>query len=85
METQVLMIVGDIDWGHMDGGWMIAMALFWGFVIVLVVWLLLRGLNRGPAQKAAPLEILERRFAEGEITAEEYRERRGVLEESKDR
>jgi uncharacterized membrane protein len=28
-------------------------------------------------------EVLERRFAEGELTAEEYRERRAVLEDSR--
>jgi putative membrane protein len=59
--------------------------LFWGAIILGAVWLI-RGIARGgsaPADKVAPrespVEILERRFAEGEITEEDYRARREVL------
>lgn len=80
----------DTDWdGHMDwdGGWWIAMAigmiLFWGLVILGVVWLV-RGLShsreaRRPGSEPDAMAILERRLASGEISADEYRERRAVL------
>jgi len=75
--------------GDVGGGWwivmMVLMVLFWGAIIFGVVWLI-RGVTRGgPApgerlvSRESPVEILERRFAEGEITAEDYRARREVL------
>ncbi len=75
-------------WMH-GWGWMplmmIPMMLFWGAVIFGIFWLI-RGTARGespsgetPVNKESPVEILERRFAEGAITAEEYRARRAVL------
>ncbi|HEV8121736.1 MAG TPA: SHOCT domain-containing protein [Candidatus Polarisedimenticolia bacterium] len=78
-------------WMHGGWGWgwmslmMVVMVLFWGAIIFGVVWLI-RGASRGgsaPAEKVAsresPVEILERRFAEGEITEDDYRARREVL------
>jgi putative membrane protein len=65
----------------------IMMVVFWGGIIVLVV-LAVRWLGSGaagltaaaPAKKTA-LEILEERFARGEIDKEEYQERRRLLSE----
>lgn len=75
--------------GDVGAGWMVLMmalmVLFWGAIIFGVVWLV-RGATRGesalgetPASKETPVEILERRFAEGALTEEDYRARRGVL------
>jgi hypothetical protein len=57
-----------------------ALESFWGLVIVGVVWLArsLAETARGP-RRDDPLEILDRRLASGEITPEEYRERRATL------
>lgn len=70
-------------WGHMAfGGTM--MIVFWGGIILLVV-LLARGLGwagyrDAPSQaRQSPLEILQERFAKGEIDQKEYDERRQVL------
>ena len=64
-------------------GWMIAMmigmALFWGLVILGIVWLI-RSAPWGHHDHGSPLEILDRRFAAGEMSAEDYRERRNVLQ-----
>lgn len=80
----------DADWdGHMDwdGGWWIVMAigmiLFWALVILGVVWLV-RELSHSREARRADAEpdavaILERRLASGEISADEYRERRAIL------
>ena len=75
-------------WGmHGDDvgtGWMIvmmvAMALFWGGIILGIAWLIRGGFESWRAGRGeTPIGILERRFAEGAISAEEYHERRDVL------
>ena len=71
--------------GHMGEGWwavmMIWMVLFWGAVIFGIVWLV-RGGSPGwgrADRRETPVEVLERRFAEGDMSADEYQERRSVL------
>jgi putative membrane protein len=73
-----------VGWG--SGVGMLLMLLVWGGLIALGIWAVAR-LTRGggqPAQPTAGLEtprqILDRRFASGEITAEQYAEARRVLE-----
>jgi putative membrane protein len=65
------------------GGW-ILFPLFWVLLIVGIV-LLVRGRpapwTGGGGETA--IDVLERRFAEGEMSLEEYRERRAVLEEKR--
>jgi putative membrane protein len=72
----------------MHGGWgwagmtvmMVAMVLFWAAVIFGIVWLVRSGFDGGRGERReTPSEILDRRFAEGDITAEEYRVRREVV------
>lgn len=70
------------------------MVLFWGAVIFGIAWFIRTAARdrpgRGespespatkerPASREGPVEILERRFAEGAISPEDYRARRGVL------
>lgn len=68
----------------MDGGmgiWMLVNAVFWILVIVgivlLAVWAVRRvgGGERSKAEESA-LEILKKRYARGEITKEEYEEKK---------
>ena len=75
---------GDVGWGWMSV-MMVGMVLFWGAVIFGIFWLI-RGTSgsgsaggAAPVSRETPVEILERRFAEGAISAEDYRERRQVL------
>jgi putative membrane protein len=70
---------GDIGWGWMIG-MMILMVLFWGAIIFGVIWLL-RGTvgGRPEERRESPTEVLDRRFAEGAISVEDYRARREVL------
>jgi putative membrane protein len=60
---------------------MIGMGLFWLAIILGVVWLVRDG--AGPRRQDPPtdnaLTILGRRFAEGAISLDEYRQRRDVL------
>ena len=76
---------GDVGWGWM-ALMMAVMVLFWGAVIFGIVWLI-RSVGRGGsapsaetlASRETPVQILERRFAEGALTLEDYRARREVL------
>lgn len=66
-------------WGYMFGGG-ILMLLFWVAVIALIVWLVLAALRRGPAIGGrSALDILEERYARGEIDREDYEARRQDL------
>ncbi len=68
-------------WDHMSGtggGWMwlwgTLMMLTWVAVIAAAVWLVARSLSAGRPSSGAR-EILDERYARGELTTEEYRER----------
>ena len=73
---------GDVGWGWM-ALMMAVMVLFWGAVIFGIVWLFRSVAGGGPApsgetpvSRETAVEILERRFAEGALTLEDYRARR---------
>jgi putative membrane protein len=72
-----------MDWD--DGWWlvmMIGMVIFWALVVLGIVWLVRemsghRGL--GGHRESDPLELLDRRLAEGTVSPDDYRERRAIL------
>ena len=79
------MMIGN-DWG----GWIagaLMMVVFWGGLVALVVFLV-RGSGARPSQggerRSGPdaREILAERFARGEISEEEFEQRRRVLQRS---
>lgn len=76
------------DSWNMHGGWgwawmvpmMLGMVLFWGAIIFGIFWLIRDGVQRRqPASEETALTILDRRFAEGVLSHEDYRQRRNVL------
>ncbi|HEU5277697.1 MAG TPA: hypothetical protein VFU26_02210 [Gaiellaceae bacterium] len=70
---------GDVGWGWMIG-MMALMVLFWGGLIVGIVWLIRGTVDGRPGKrKETPLEVLEHRFAEGAISVDDYYARRDVL------
>jgi len=64
--------------------WMMVMALVWFAVIAAIVWVAVRFMGR-PGDRTpghpreTPQEILDRRFAQGEIDADAYTEARDRL------
>ncbi|MGZ4306667.1 MAG: SHOCT domain-containing protein [Solirubrobacteraceae bacterium] len=73
------------DWGHGGAGWwIVAVVLFWGLLVGGIL-LLLRGSGHWsrrsrPSERESALEVLERRFAEGQVSVEEYQNRRRILD-----
>lgn len=71
-----------------NGGWgagMAFMGLFWVVLITLAVWAVLRFTRRpdeqeGRGRSESARQILDRRFAAGQIDAEQYAEARRVLD-----
>lgn len=56
--------------------------IFW-FIIIFGSWGFFRAVRKKGGQRDNPLDILKRRFANGEISKEEYAEKRRILEEGK--
>ena len=92
MMNAALTLIADTDFGHMDmnGGWWIVMGLgmvlFWGLVIVGIVWLVRevggahqRSHGPGSDREQDPLATLDHRLAAGEISTDDYRDRRETL------
>jgi putative membrane protein len=71
--------------GDFGTGWWIAMMLgmlvFWALVIGAVVWVVREASGRREENTGAESAeaLLDRRFAAGEISSEEYRQRKAVL------
>lgn len=77
-------------WGHMDGyGWglmgfgMIGVTLFWILLIVAIVLLVKvlwgSGSGLGRTQEKSPLDILNERYARGEIDKAEFDQKKHDL------
>jgi putative membrane protein len=72
---------GMMNWGYgMGWGWMIIMAVFWISVIVAIVflirWVILSTKITGTKSDESALEILKKRYAKGEISKEEFEEKK---------
>ena len=68
-------------WGDGMGWWMVFggiwIVLFWGAIIVLVVWGIKKivgrgGSGSGAAGQPTPLDIARDRYAKGDITREQF-------------
>ncbi|MCO6503764.1 MAG: SHOCT domain-containing protein [Acidimicrobiales bacterium] len=68
-----------MDWNAMGFfGWTM-MILFWTAVLLVIIWVV-RNLSTKPSPTTqTPLDLLERRFAAGEIDREDFEERKQLL------
>lgn len=76
-----------MGWDDMGGnGWIVmtmSMLFFWSLVVFAVVAIFRRDGNARPSDQQpgerTPLQILDERFARGEIEADDYHARREIL------
>jgi putative membrane protein len=66
------------EWGFM--GMHALWWVFWIILIVVFVGFMTSSLRGQASDRETPLEILRRRYAKGEISSEEYEERKAKLE-----
>lgn len=75
-------MMGGYGSGMGAGGWVL-MALFWVLLLALIFWAVVRLLprsdNADPSTQSTPEEILDRRFASGELDVETYQTQRNAL------
>ncbi len=75
--------MGSFGWGMgLSGG--VFMLLFWGLIIVAVVvlvkWLIGQPRQRDASRRDVALEILQERYARGEIETEEFKQTKRQLQ-----
>lgn len=71
-----------MDWNAMGFfGWTM-MILFWTAVFVVIILAIRTLSTRASPTTQTPLELLERRFAAGEIDREDFEERKQLLSRS---
>jgi putative membrane protein len=68
-----------MNWVNGGGPWFLLFPLFWFLVLFTAFWLFRRR-GGGWHRTSSAEEVLGERYARGEITAEEYRQRLGVLQ-----
>jgi putative membrane protein len=83
-----MMGYGGMGWGGMAWVGMIGMVLVWVILIAAVVWAVTRLLpgrttRRAQGSGETPEEILDRRFAMGEIDIETYQTQRAALKQAR--
>lgn len=75
-------------WSTSHGWWMFGESIFWLLLIVGAIWLVV-SLTRDTSVRAdsapLPLDILQQRYARGEISSDEFHERRAELSQVRDR
>ncbi len=74
------LVLAHMSWGIV---WGLGMAAFWIAVIAVIV-VMLRGVTRRPdgVGGRSALEVLEERYARGEVTRDEFLDRRAVLRDT---
>jgi len=66
----------------MDGGAMLVMGLFWILLVGVGIWLITRsmGKEKTTSVQESPRQVLDHRFASGEIDADAYKQARKLIE-----
>ncbi len=66
-----------------SGYYFFGMDILWWFLGILFLFTIFgifKPVHRNRFRKGAPLDILQKRFAKGEITKEAYQERKNIIE-----
>lgn len=78
------MMYGWGDWGWFGPFHFVVPLLFWGLIIATIIFVARRGFRSGDrplltGQRVPGLEVLEERYARGEINREEYLQKRADI------
>ena len=73
-------LIAAARWHDHDGHWWIVFPIFWLLLITLAIALFWRRGRRPRDGGDSPRRILAERFARGEITGDEYRDRLAQLQ-----
>jgi putative membrane protein len=57
----------------------LGMIIFWGLIILLVVWLARSVSGERPSERKSARQILDERYANGEIDRQEYEQKKQAL------
>jgi len=68
-------------WGYGPGPWLLIFPLLWITLIGFLIWRFRRWGGPPWRQSSTGRSVLAERYARGDISADEYRERLGVLRE----
>jgi putative membrane protein len=73
--THITPLVAGSDWDH-DGLWWLPVLLLWATVLGVGIWFIVRTVrSREPSGIERARDILAERYARGEVSGEEYRDR----------
>lgn len=77
----------DYGWMVFGHGWIM---LLWLLILLIAIWLLVRLFSaprdhKDPAPRSSAMDILDERFARGEIDESEYRQRKAILRDEQAR
>ncbi len=72
-------LIASSHWDH-DGFWWFPVTLLWLVVLGTAIWFVVRTVRRGERSSVERArDILAERYARGELSGDEYRERLGEL------
>ena len=82
----MILSAAELPMAFVGGWWFLPVPLLWILLIIGIVFLV-RGRDGRPpwtrSGRETAIDVLDRRLAEGELSQEQYRERRSVLEEKR--
>ena len=81
MLTSIIATHEHYGWGYGPGPWLLIFPLLWITLIAFVIWRFRRWGGPPWRQESSGRSVLAERYARGDISADEYRERLGVLRE----
>jgi putative membrane protein len=67
----IAVLIAHSGWHH-DGGWWFPFGLLWLVLVAATIWVVVRNIR---SREDSATDILAARYARGELSSEEYRER----------
>lgn len=72
------------DGDHMGDGWGLLVIVAIAVMVGGMVWMVREGGSNAPGSSEEPVDVLNSRYARGELTTEEFQERVRTIEDASD-